>query len=247
MTDVFPIAAAAVGAIAGSLTNVLIHRIPRGRSVLWPPSSCPACGARVRPWDNVPIVSYLVLRGRCRDCGARISPRYLAVEALTAAAFGWLAARDGMTLAWLRDATLVVALTAAAFIDIEHRRIPNAVTVPAIAAGLLFAAAAGRLAEAGASAIGAAAFFALAGAVARGGIGGGDVKLAAVIGAFLGWPGVLLALTLGTGLGALGGIALILSGRATRKTALPFGPALTVGAAAALWWGRTLAAWLGLA
>jgi len=126
---------AAVGAIIGSFLNVVIHRIPREQSIVLPSSKCPECRAEIKPYDNIPIISYLILRGRCRSCGVRISPRYPAVEALTAVLFAAVTWHDGLSYALAFDLAFVAAMMALIFIDAEHMILPNVITYP----GVLFA------------------------------------------------------------------------------------------------------------
>src|ERR1043166_5814215 len=126
---------AALGAIVGSFLNVVIHRIPREQSIVLPSSKCPECRAEIKPYDNIPIISYLILRGRCRSCGVRISPRYPAVEALTAVLFGAVTWHDGLSYALAFDLAFVAAMMALIFIDAEHMILPNVITYP----GVLFA------------------------------------------------------------------------------------------------------------
>jgi leader peptidase (prepilin peptidase) / N-methyltransferase len=129
--------AAAFGAIIGSFLNVVIHRVPREQSIVFPNSRCPACGAAIHPLDNIPVVSYLILWGRCRSCRASISPRYPAVEALTALLYAAVFWRDGLTAGLGFDLVFVTAITALIFIDAEHMILPNAITYPGIAFSLI--------------------------------------------------------------------------------------------------------------
>ena len=126
---------AAVGAIIGSFLNVVIHRVPREQSIVLPSSKCPQCKTEIKPYDNIPVVSYLILRGRCRKCGVRISPRYPAVEALTALLFVGVTLHDGLSYALAFDLAFVAAMLALIFIDAEHMILPNVITYP----GILFA------------------------------------------------------------------------------------------------------------
>ena len=126
---------AAVGSIIGSFLNVVIHRIPREQSIVLPSSKCPECRAEIKPYDNIPIISYLILRGRCRSCGVRISPRYPAVVALTAVLFGAVTWHDGLSYALAFDLAFIAAMMALIFIDAEHMILPNVITYP----GVLFA------------------------------------------------------------------------------------------------------------
>ncbi len=230
------------GLAVGSFLNVVIHRVPRGESVVSPPSRCPACEAPIRARHNIPVVSWLALRGRCAGCGTRISIRYPLVELLTAALFGGLtvrlAATDqlGAAPAMAYFAALGVAL---AMIDIDVRRLPNALVLPAypVVAVLLAVASAWHgdwwaLARAG---IGAAALFAFFLALALlypGGMGMGDVKLAGLLGgmlAYLGWSTLIIGAFAGFLLGALAGIAILLVRGGGRRTAVPFGPFMIAG------------------
>lgn len=245
------------GAAVGSFLNVVVHRVPLGLSIVRPPSACPSCETPIRPRDNVPVVSYLLLRGRCRHCGARISPRYAAVELLAAALFAGSFLRTGD----LEEAAFVAAASgvfvALAFIDLEHRRVPNVIVLPAGAAAVVWvggAAFVGReprvLLEALAS--GAAGFVLLLAIAlaAPGGMGMGDVKLAAFIGLVcgrFGWEALVLAIFAGFIAGGVVGLLLLALGRAGRKTAIPFAPMLCAGGVLGLFAQTApVRAWLGL-
>ena len=234
-----PAVAAAYGLVFGSFLNVVVHRLPRGMSVLRPRSHCPACGAPVRWFDNVPVLSYLALAGRCRTCRARISPRYPAVELASGALAAGVAARFGLTVAGAEAMLLVMLLLPLAFIDLEHHLLPDVLTLPGIAIGLACSWAGGLVPFADAlvgAAVGAGVPYAVMVAYRRlrgvEGMGLGDVKLLAMIGAFLGWRGMLLTLGVGATAGALVGLALIATGRGRRDTELPFGTFLCAAAAA---------------
>lgn len=248
--------AAVLGLFIGSFLNVVIWRVPRGESVVSPPSACPACGHPIRPWDNLPIVSWLVLRGRCRDCRARISARYPAVELGTAVLFGLVAWRFG--LAWDLPAFLYLAAIGIVLtlIDLDVKRLPGRIVLPAypVVAVLLTVAAWAQddweaLLRAG---IGGAAlwlFYLALVYLYPPGMGWGDVKLAGVLGAALGWVG-WGALAVGAfGAFVLGGVLsiILLSMRAvTRKSGIPFGPWMILGAAVGVAAGEQLwAAYLG--
>ena len=255
------VAAGLLGVLIGSFLNVVVHRVPLGRSVVSPPSACPACGTPVRPRDNVPVVSWLLLRRRCRDCSEPISARYPAVELATGLAFAAVAAlawRDDRTL-WVLPALLylVAASIALTLIDVDVRRLPDAIVLPSYVVVLVLLAGASvaegdwwplaRAALAGAAAF--AAYFALV-LVYPAGMGFGDVKLAGVLGLVLGWYGwseLVVGLFLGFLLGGLVGTALLALRLATRKSMIPFGPYMIAGAWVALLAGRPLAeAYLGL-
>ena len=239
--------AALLGLAVGSFLNVVIHRLPRGESLWRPGSRCAACGEPVRPRDNVPLLSYLVLRGRCRACGATISPRYPLVEAATAAAFVGCLLRFGPSPAAAVGAVLCCLLVALALIDFEHYLLPDSLTLPGIALGWglqLWNPDPGLLAAVVGALIGAGLLFLLGETWSwlrdEEAMGLGDVKLLAMVGAFLGWRGVLASLALGALLGAAVGIGLILARRAGPKSRLPFGSFLAAGAAAALFAGPAL-------
>ncbi|MDI6631096.1 MAG: prepilin peptidase [Thermoanaerobacteraceae bacterium] len=249
------------GLLSGSFLNVLIYRLPRGESIIRPASHCLACGVRLAWYDLVPVVSYLVLRGRCRRCGGRISPRYPAVEILTAALFllvyavlrsqaeaGAFPQESRFIWVLVKYLFFTAGLIAAALIDLEHRLIPNrlvlgllagaAVLVPLARDVSLESSAAGALIAGGA--------LLFLGWVTRGGMGGGDVKFAAVAGLYLGLQKVLLGLFLGAVLGSVAGLVLIAAGKRTRKDYIPFGPYLSAGFLVAMLWGEELVRWYRL-
>ena len=232
-----------LGAALGSFLNVVIYRLPRGESLVRPRSHCPHCGAPIAARDNVPIVSYLILRGRCRNCGRPIAARYPLVELTSGILLVavWLA-----SITWLQflsGGLLVLMLVAITFIDLEHQIVPDLITYPGIAAGLLLAAAAGRVVDAALTAAVAGTFFLLIILLSRGGMGGGDVKLAALLGAFLGWPNTGVAVFAAFVLGAAVGVFLLVTGRRSRKDPIPFGPALAAGGVIALFAGGPILRW----
>src|SRR5687768_13297855 len=136
-TPFFYVAIGVIGAIIGSFLNVVIHRVPREESIVFPNSRCPSCGTAIRPYDNIPVLSYLVLRGRCRACGVSISRRYPAIEALTALLFGLVFLHDGLTLALPFDLIFVAALVSLVFIDAEHMILPDVITLPGLGFALI--------------------------------------------------------------------------------------------------------------
>nr|BFE65799.1 A24 family peptidase [Dactylosporangium thailandense] len=243
------------GLAVGSFLNVVIHRVPRGESLLRPASHCPQCTNPVRPWHNVPVLGWLALRGRCADCKAPISIRYPLVELGTALLFVAVAARlgDGTLLvlpAWLYLAAIAVAL---ALIDLDVLRLPNAIVLPSyLVAPLLFLPAViverdWAAALRGLCAMAALwAFYFLLALVYPGGMGFGDVKLAGVLGLYLGslgWSSVAVGTLAAFVLGGAAGLALMAFGRAGRKTALPFGPAMLAGALLALFAAAPITDW----
>ena len=250
-----------LGLVIGSFLNVVIYRVPAGISLMRE-SRCPSCDAPVRPWQNVPVVSWLVLRGRCASCGARISPRYPLVELATGLAFAGVAWLFLATSALPLGSTLVVTVAylylaaisiALALIDIDTHRLPNSIVLPSyVVVAVLFTAACLLGADWGAllrAAIGGAAlylFYFILRVVRPAGMGGGDVKLAGVLGAYLAWLG-WGALAVGAFaaflIGGVFGLALIAARKAGRKSAIPFGPFMLAGAWVGIIAGETIAGW----
>lgn len=231
-----------VGLLVGSFLNVVIYRLPRGESLIWPASRCPSCSARIKPYDNVPVVSWLVLRGRCRNCGAAISSRYPLVEALTAAAFVGAAMTRGVhddLAVWLPFAAMLIVV---AGIDLDHRIIPNKVLLPAAIWGLAATVAFRPDNIDDALIAGGIAFAALllAAVAYPAGMGMGDVKLAGVMGIYLG-SGVAPAMLAAFLAGSIVGIAIIArEGRDARKKGVPFGPFLALGGLVGIFAGPEL-------
>jgi leader peptidase (prepilin peptidase) / N-methyltransferase len=242
--------AAVLGLITGSYLNVVIHRLPRGVSTVLPVSRCPSCGTKIRPYDNVPLLSFLVLRGRCRQCRAAIAWRYPMVEAATGALFLACYLRFGPSSSALVAALFGSLMIALALIDLEHFILPDRITLPGIALGLLVqplvewaglrSALIGAAAGAGIILAMNAVWLALRGVQ---GFGFGDVKMLAMIGAFLGLAGVVVTLFLAALLGSITGLAMMTRGRIHLQSRLPFGFFLAIGALAALFYGRPLANW----
>jgi len=242
-----PVALTAIfGAVVGSFLNVVAYRLPRSESLVSPGSSCPGCGTPIKPYDNVPVIGWLLLRGRCRACGERISPRYLVIEALTAVLAVSVVLVKHSAHDIVMGLVLVGILVPVALIDLDHRIIPNRITLPAAIA----AVAIGLALEpswvpeqliAGAAAGGFLLVFVLA--YPRG-MGMGDVKLAAVLGLFLGRE-VAVALLVGVVAGTVVGAAIMarLGVSKGRKTAVPFGPFLALGGIVALLAGPAIVHW----
>lgn len=255
MTVALGISAAVIGLVVGSFVNVVIYRLPRGESLVHPGSHCPSCGGTVRAYDNVPLVSWVALRGRCRTCRTRISARYPAVEAITSALFAAAAIRFGVVAELGAYLVLFAALVAVAAVDLEHYIVPRkiiyvaaALAAPFLVVQVVVGGDPGRLVDA---AIAGAASFAVLGLVHMvqpEGMGFGDVRLAGLDGALLGFLGLgeaAVGLFLGVAAGALAGVVLVALGR-SRKTKLPFAPFLAVGTVAAVLIGPVLVkAWLG--
>ena len=238
------------GLLVGSFLNVVIARLPEGRSLVRPGSACPACGAPIPWYDNIPIVSFAALRGRCRACAWPIPWRYPVVEALTGVLFGAAALTFGPTLHAGVAAALLAALLAITVIDLEHQIIPDVISLPGILAGFLANLATGRVSWTDSLlgiAVGGGVFLAIAvvGSWLSGqdAMGGGDIKLAAMLGAFLGWKVLLLSLFLSAFGGGVLAAVLMSVGARGRKDPLPFGPFLAAGGAVGLLWGERMVAW----
>ncbi|MET9001024.1 prepilin peptidase [Amycolatopsis sp. NPDC004169] len=237
------VAAAVLGLLVGSFLNVVIHRVPRGESVVRPPSRCPDCGQEIEPRHNVPVFGWLVLRGRCAGCGARISVRYPLVELGTGVLFALLALRlDPPDLpAFLYFGAIGVAL---ALIDLDCRRLPNAIVLPSypVLVVLLTASAWWRgdwwaLARAGIGGAALFAFYLLLALAYPAGMGFGDVRLAGILGgilAYLSWGTLVVGAFGGFLLGAVAGVVVLATGKGGRKTALPFGPFMIAAALVAI-------------
>ncbi len=235
--------AGVLGAVFGSFLNVVVYRLPRHESLVKPASHCPNCGTPVKPYDNIPIISWLLLRGHCRGCGVAISARYPLVEALTAALCAGAVLVHHSDAGIALSVALILLVVPAAVIDLEHRIIPNRITAFGAALALAIGLALDPSGEPGRLIAGAAAggFLLVAALAYPGGMGMGDVKLAGVMGLFLGAavaPALLIALVAGVLLGAI--VIARKGAQAGRKTAVPFGPFLALGALGAIFVGHQL-------
>ena len=245
MTEFGAIFAFILGAVVGSFLNVCIWRIPEGLSIVTPASHCPDCGHPIRFYDNIPLISYLILRGRCRACGGRISLRYPFVEGLTALMALFLFWKFGLTLKFLAAFIFVSALILITFIDIDYQIIPDVISLPGIPICFLMAvfimdlsfmdALLGLLIGGGSLYL-VAVLYELA--TKREGMGGGDIKLLALMGAFLGWKSLLFILLVSSLVGAVVGISIMLVRGGDMKYAVPFGPFLSLAAVAYLFVGE---------
>jgi leader peptidase (prepilin peptidase)/N-methyltransferase len=238
--------AAVLGACLGSFVNVVAFRLPAGESLVAPGSHCRACGTAVRPYDNVPVLSWLVLRGRCRRCRARISVRYPLVEAATAGLFAAVVAAGGGRAEVILGLVFVALLVPVALIDLEHRIIPNRLLWPVALLGVALVAVLdpSSLPERAIAAAAAGGFLFVAALAYPGGMGMGDVKLAAVMGLFLGSavaPAMLAGMLAGTVVGV--GIMARRGVHAGRKVAVPFGPFLAAGGLVGLFAGGAIVHW----
>jgi leader peptidase (prepilin peptidase) / N-methyltransferase len=245
-----------LGAIVGSFLNVCIVRIPKDDSIVHPPSHCPGCKSSIRFYDNIPLISYIVLLARCRSCGERISPRYFFVELLMAGLAVALYCQFGFSLAFLVSFIFVAALIVISFIDLEVRIVPDVISLPGIVVGLSFSVVARyvindpfELIPSPLSAligvlVGGGFLLALAWAYETftgvEGMGGGDIKLLAMIGAFLGWTSIPFTLFLASLTGSVIGLGFMIGKGVGRRFALPFAPFLCLGAVLYLFFGNDL-------
>jgi len=247
---------AVAGLVLGSFFNVVIYRLPRGLSLMRPPSSCPGCGARIKPYDNVPVLSYIVLGGKCRKCGRKISAVYPAVEGLTALGFVLVFFNSGRALGleFFAGCVFTSALIVLGFIDYYHQILPDAVTLPGLVLALAYSFFRDDLTFRGAligAVVGAGFLLLVYGAYylirKKEGLGMGDVTMLLMVGATLGLERTLLTLILGSFVGALVGVYVILRRGKDFQFALPFGTFLAPAAFVSLLWGeRIVRAYLSL-
>jgi leader peptidase (prepilin peptidase)/N-methyltransferase len=236
--------------LVGSFLNVCIYRLPRGESILWPGSHCPACAAPIAWYDNIPLLGYLSLFGRCRSCRSDIPIRYPVVEAANAAGYVIILAAFGLTWTAVLYCILFSALLVVSGTDLTHKIIPNVVTVPGILVGLLGAATVlptGLVNALLGIAVGGGILWTLAWAspylFGKEGMGGGDIKLLAMIGAFLGWKPALLTIMIGSLSGSVIGVSLMAFGVMKRDEYIPFGPFLVLGALVSMFFAQPLLNW----
>ena len=245
-----------LGALVGSFLNVCILRIPNGASIVSPPSHCPSCKTAISFYDNIPLLSYMILRGRCRACGAPISPRYFVVELLTAVLAVALFERFGLGFTFFVSFLFVAALIVISFIDLDVRIVPDVISLPGIVCGLVLSAVGYFFVRPDAELV-PSPVSSIIGILAGGGfllatawlyekftgvegMGGGDIKLLAMIGAFLGWPSVPITLFIASLVGSVVGITCMLLTGAGRRLALPFAPFLCAGAVLFIFFGNQL-------
>lgn len=239
-----------VGFLIGSFLNVVIHRLPRKQSLMWPGSHCPACGASIGPLDNIPLLSYAFLKGSCRSCGIHVTGRYPTVEAVNGLAYGFIVWYFGLGYQSVIYAAFFSALLAISYIDFDYQIIPDAITLPGIGLGVLTA---GTVLPIGlwdsvlGLLLGGGVLFALAWIspylFGKEGMGGGDIKLLAMIGAFLGWKAVVLTMLIGAIVGAIIGVTLIGCKILRRDQYLPFGPFLALGAIVSMFFHQEVFNW----
>jgi len=239
-----------LGTLFGSFANVCVYRLPQRLSIVFPGSHCPCCQESLRPWHNIPLLSYVLLGGRCATCKMAISPRYPLVELGNGLLYVVLCHHYHFSVQGVVFALFATALLIVSCIDLAHTIIPDAITLPGIVVGLgtsLWLTPVGVGNAVLGVLVGGGLFLLMAVLsvliLQREGMGGGDIKLIAMIGAFLGWHAVLVTIFLGAVLGALVGTVLMLLRRQGRKEPLPFGPFLATGALLAMVWGETILTW----
>ncbi|VFQ46670.1 prepilin peptidase [Desulfoluna butyratoxydans] len=244
------LAALCYGLCVGSFLNVCIYRVPLSRSIVRPGSACPSCGTAIRWYDNIPVVSYLILMGRCRACKHRVSIRYPAIEALTGAMALIALYAFGPTLSALAHFLFYCVLITLTFIDIDHRIIPDVISLPGIPIFFLLSFAVPTLswqdAALGILAGGGSLWLIAWGyerATGKAGMGGGDIKLLGMMGAFIGWEGVLFTVFFSSLTGSVIGLSIMLVQRGNMKMAIPYGPFLAAGGVAYTLFGARLISW----
>ena len=238
------------GATVGSFLNVCIFRLPKEESIIWPGSHCPLCRKPIKFYDNIPLVSYLLLRGRCRYCHSPISIQYPSIEGITALGSLILFMKFGPSLSYLFYFSFVAALIVITVIDLYHQIIPDVISLPGIGAGLLASLIIPQITFLNSLfgiLLGGGSLFLVATLYQwlfkREGMGGGDVKLLAMIGAFLGWKAVILTILLSSLIGSITGIIIMVSKGKDFKYAIPFGPFLSLGAVIALFYQNEIIFW----
>lgn len=249
-TAIYALFALVFGLLVGSFLNVCICRLPRNESIVSPPSHCPLCSYQIRWYDNIPLISYLLLRGKCRGCGARISLQYPLVELLNGILTLSLFLRFGLTAAFAAFFLFCSALVVITFIDIEHQIIPDEISLSGIVIGFILSfvvkqpdwidSLLGILLGGGALLLVAYGYHWLTG---KDGMGGGDIKLLAMMGAFLGWQAVLFIIFASSLVGSVIGVTIMLLQKKDSKLAIPFGPYLAFGAVLHIFYGQKLIAW----
>lgn len=233
------------GLMLGSFLNVCIYRIPLGKSLIYPGSTCPKCGQKIQHYDNIPVLSYILLRGKCRTCKTPVSFTYPTVELLGGIATLAAYLAHGLSFHMLFTLIALYVMIAIFFIDLNHMVIPDSLVLILLVNALLYIGIFKPISylEAGIGLIAASLPLYIAAVVSKGGLGGGDIKLMAVMGVFLGWKNILLALLIGCMLGALVSLALILLKKRKRKDLIPFGPFLCIGITTAMFFGTQIVEW----
>lgn len=246
----FYILAFIFGAVVGSFLNVCIYRLPKNVSIVFPPSHCPVCDYKIRWYDNIPILSYLFLRGKCRSCGSPISAQYPVVEGLNGLLTMFLFMRFGLSFAFAVLFLFCCAMVVITFIDLEHQIIPDVISLPGIVIGFIFSffipqlgwlnSLLGILFGGGSLYLVAYLYHKFTG---KEGMGGGDIKLLAMMGAFFGWKAIPFIIFVSSLVGSIIGVTVMLAQKKDSKLAIPFGPFLAMGAVLYIFYGRQLIQW----
>ncbi len=231
-----------LGLCIGSFLNVVIYRLPKDESIVGPRSYCPQCSTTLKWYNLIPVLSFVIQKGKCPYCGIKISARYIAVELLTAGVFLAVYLRYGITWQSLNYWVFSALLIAASFIDLEHKIIPNEIIVAGIILGSVLTIKTVGLSGLYGIFLGGGLLLGVA-VASRGNMGGGDIKLAAVMGLFLGWKLLLVALFTGFLTGSFVGLTLLVTGVMGRKDPFPFGPFLALGSLISLLWGNKIIFW----
>lgn len=239
-----------LGLLIGSFLNVCIYRLPRGESIVFPSSHCPSCNKPVKPYDNIPVLSFIFLRGKCRSCGVPISWQYPMVELLHGLGYVFILYQFGVSLQTLVYSLFFSSLVVVTFIDLSHQIVPDVITLPGMVLGLIAGSTIlplGALRSFVGLALGGGLFYLIAvlsiAVLKKEGMGGGDIKLIAMIGAFIGWKGMLLTIFLAAVSGSVSGLLLIFLKGRNRSEPIPFGPFLALGALVSLFWGSEILGW----
>ncbi len=239
-----------LGLLIGSFLNVCIYRLPREESIVFPASHCPACNKPVKPYDNIPVFSFIFLRGKCRSCSIPISWQYPLVELLHGLGYVFVFYRFGLSLETVVYSLLFSSLVVVTFIDLSHQIIPDVITLPGMVLGLIAGSTIlplGPVRSFVGLVLGGGIFYLIAilsvVILKKEGMGGGDIKLIAMIGAFIGWKGMLLTIFLAAVSGAVSGLLLIFLKGRNRAEPIPFGPFLVLGALISLFWGSEILGW----
>lgn len=242
-----------LGAVVGSFLNVCIYRLPAGKSIVRPASHCPTCAHPIKFYDNIPIIGYLILGGKCRHCNERISLLYPAVELLTAVISLLLFRMYGLSLGYLFSFLFVCALIVITFVDLEHQIIPDVITLPGVPlfalAAIFFMDVTFRDSLIGILAGGGFLFLVALGyqlMTKREGMGGGDIKLLAMLGGFLGWQSLWFIVMAASLIGAVAGISVMIARGKDTRYAIPFGPFLSAAATLYIFWGDAVTRWMFL-
>ena len=231
-----------LGLPLGSFLNVCIHRLPLGQSIVMPPSRCPSCKQKISAWNNIPVFSFVLLRGKCRNCESPISWVYPTVEIITALLLTTVYLKFGLTLRTLIYAITLATLVVITVIDVRHQIIPDRITLPGIVFGLIAGIYLNGLRPTLIGLFLGSSLFYILTVVSRGGMGGGDIKFIAAAGALLGWKKTLLVIFLGAFLGTVYSFPLLMAGKKNRKSLIPFGPFLAAGTGLAIFSGNQLIA-----